>query len=273
LDFAGSNRRCGTLRINAEDAFDDKQVAGGKVMIKSPTRSLAQLLASHGNDEDDIFVARAINPVKGAAGADQGQSSSDHGQGKTGIIRLEGGVDYHKLSMTMSMLRSLSGADAGNTASTSETGDESGADDTTDHVAPSTATGTTPPTGPVDTGTVSPPTDPGTDGTGPDPGPGTDPGPDVDTTVYATAGDDILSGGDGVDTFVFGPHGGNDIITNFDVGNDILDLRAYGFASAEEALSHAVDDGGSLALVIGADMITFHDVTFAQAADLSILFV
>jgi Ca2+-binding RTX toxin-like protein len=91
--------------------------------------------------------------------------------------------------------------------------------------------------------------------------------------ITGTAGDDILSGADGNDRFVFGPHGGNDIIANFDVGNDVLDLRAYGFASLEDALSHAVADNAGMALVIGTDRIVLNDVTFAQAEDLSILFV
>ena len=43
-------------------------------------------------------------------------------------------------------------------------------------------------------------------------------------TLDGGAGNDILTGGSGGDTFIFGPGSGNDTITDFDLGNDILSL-------------------------------------------------
>ena len=49
-------------------------------------------------------------------------------------------------------------------------------------------------------------------------------------------------------------------------------LRAYGFASKEEALSHAVAHDVGMALVFDGAEIVLKDVNISQAADLSILF-
>ena len=224
-------------------------------MIRSPTKSLAQLLASNGHDEDDIFVARAITPLSSAGGSARG--SADEVRGQTGIIRMDGGIDYHKLNMKIALLKHPSGNQADGEADDTnddQDGDvvDAGSSGKTDASPDNTVAG-----------------DNDTDGadTGAD-----DTAPAGDMTVTGTNGNDILSGGDGIDTFVFAPNGGQDIITNFDVGNDVLDLRAYGLASLDNVLSHAVSDGADLAFVIGAARIVLHDVTFAQAQDLSILF-
>ena len=41
------------------------------------------------------------------------------------------------------------------------------------------------------------------------------------------AGDDMLTGGDGADTFFFEPDDGNDTITDFASGEDLIDLREF----------------------------------------------
>ena len=245
-------------------------------------KSLAQLLASTGHDDDDIFVARAINPVRSAPGADQG--SSDQGQAKIGIIRQEGGVDYHKFNMLMNLLKNFPALDADAPDIDTDEGDSTDNDIGT---GPGTGPGTPDVPGGGGGSTARDDTDVGTPpgGSGPgdtdagdtdtndgDSGSGDDTDVVTDLVVVSSNADETLSGGDGTDTFIFGPDGGQDIISNFDVGVDVLDLRAYGFASLEDALSHAVDDGGGLKMVIGTDIIVLNDVTFAQAADLSILF-
>lgn len=228
-------------------------------MIRSPTKSLAQLLASDGHDDDDIFVARAIAPVSPAGGSTRG--SGDEGRSQTGAIRMEGGVDYHKFNMKAALLRNLAGnqEEGGADEDNADSGQGEGAPD----IEP-------PGIGVPDTPAGDDGTDPGDDDTGGTDTDDTDPA--VDMTITGTVGNDILSGGDGIDTFVFAPDGGHDVITNFDVGTDVLDLRAYGFASLDDALSHAVADGAGLALVIGANRIVLQDVTFAQAQDLAVLF-
>lgn len=239
-------------------------------------KSLAQLLASTGHDDDDIFVAKAINPVRSASGADH--SPSDQSQSKISIIRQEGGVDYHKFNMLMNLLKNFSGVQPDAPDTDTDTGDDTDNDNGTSpdtsgdrggNPAPDNTDVGTPPDG-----TGSEDTDTGdTDTDGGDSGSGDDTDVVTDLVIVSSNADETLSGGDGADTFIFGPNCGQDIISNFDVGVDVLDLRAYGFASLEDALSHAVDDGGGLRMVIGTDIIVLDDVTFAQAADLSILFV
>ncbi|WP_286828827.1 MULTISPECIES: beta strand repeat-containing protein [Kordiimonas] len=46
-----------------------------------------------------------------------------------------------------------------------------------------------------------------------------------DDIIWAGAGDDTLTGGAGADQFIFGDMSGNDTVTDFDAGEDILDLQ------------------------------------------------
>jgi Ca2+-binding RTX toxin-like protein len=86
------------------------------------------------------------------------------------------------------------------------------------------------------------------------------------------AGDDWMAGGAGKDTFVFAKGDGKDWINDFSVTDDTLDLRAYGFASKEDALSHFVAHDVGAAFVFEGAEIILKDVNINQAADLSILF-
>jgi Ca2+-binding RTX toxin-like protein len=87
------------------------------------------------------------------------------------------------------------------------------------------------------------------------------------------AGDDWMAGGAGKDTFVFAKGDGKDWVNDFNVKDDTLDLRAYGFASKEDVLSHAVAHNVGMALVFEGAEIILKDVNINQAGDLSILFV
>ena len=53
-----------------------------------------------------------------------------------------------------------------------------------------------------------------------------------DDTITGLAGDDTLDGGEGADTFVFAPGHGNDTITDFADGKDMIDLSAFSGISA-----------------------------------------
>ena len=90
--------------------------------------------------------------------------------------------------------------------------------------------------------------------------------------INAGAGNDWMAGDAGKDTFVFAKGDGKDWVNDFSVTEDTLDLRAYGFASKEEALSHAVAHDVGMALVFDGAEIVLKDVNISQAADLSILF-
>ena len=67
-------------------------------------------------------------------------------------------------------------------------------------------------------------------------------GDEGDDTLTGGAGDDSMSGGEGADTFVFGLDHGNDTITDFDTGNDTIDLSAFGDAITWEELSAQISD-------------------------------
>lgn len=56
-------------------------------------------------------------------------------------------------------------------------------------------------------------------------------------------GDDTLSGNSGADVWVFGSNGGRDVVLNFDVAQDVIDLTAF-HISLDQALQHVTQDGG-----------------------------
>ena len=75
-----------------------------------------------------------------------------------------------------------------------------------------------------------------------------------DDTIEGGQGDDTLRGEGGDDLFVFNNGDGNDSISwgDFQAGAgtfDMLDVSAFGFASAAAALAAASDDGGGNTLV------------------------
>ena len=79
-------------------------------------------------------------------------------------------------------------------------------------------------------------------------------------------GNDILRGGAGVDTFVFAPGGGQDVITDF-TPRDRLDLSAFDLPSRAALLALAGSDAaGNLVLDFGVETLTLQGV---QLADLS----
>lgn len=239
-------------------------------MTRSATKSLAQLLASNGHDEDDIFVARPIRIADHGAAQD-GIVQSGAGRFGASIMRADGGPDFHKINALMSLLKPQPDA----------LDDPAGEDpDSPDGDGPRDDGGTGPSdggdgggSGPDDTpsdGPVTPDTDtdPAEDPAG---DPAGDPGTEPGLVVTGTWADETLSGGEGADTFVFGPNGGQDIISNFNVDNDTLDLRAFGFSSLDDVLALAGADGADLAFTLGTGRVVLHDVSLAQAADLNIL--
>jgi Ca2+-binding RTX toxin-like protein len=64
-------------------------------------------------------------------------------------------------------------------------------------------------------------------------------------TISGGKGDDMLTGGGGSDVFVLSRHDGNDVITDFQDGSDILDFTVFGLGSkaAVQAAATEIDAG------------------------------
>jgi serralysin len=78
-----------------------------------------------------------------------------------------------------------------------------------------------------------------------------------DDTITGGAGDDLLWGSQGGDTFVFAAGSGLDAILDFRIGEDIIDLSAFGFAGFEDLdLAHA--KGRRVVIDLGDDEIIVH---------------
>ena len=88
-------------------------------------------------------------------------------------------------------------------------------------------------------------------------------------TLHGGKGEDTLSGGADADVFIYRQRGGFDLITDFDAA-DTLDLTAYGFDDAAEALDHAVDTAAGVRLTLdlyGREGLLLEGVTQADLAD------
>ena len=67
----------------------------------------------------------------------------------------------------------------------------------------------------------------------------------TDETAYdGTSGDDTLTGGAGADTFVFDPNHGNDVVTDFTNGEDVIDLSEFSTISGFSDLTVTSDENG-----------------------------
>ena len=108
-------------------------------------------------------------------------------------------------------------------------------------------------------------------------------------TITGLAGDDTLTGGAGADTFVFAADHGDDTITDFTDGEDLIDLSAFtGITSFDELTVADNDDGnavidltahggGTITLTgvatadLDGDNFTFYQDTYTGTADIDTL--
>ena len=71
-------------------------------------------------------------------------------------------------------------------------------------------------------------------------------------TLDGGAGNDRLTGGNGVDTYVFAGDNGQDRITAFGFGADLIDLRAYGLSSLDDFV---IEQSGPDTVIFGYDNV------------------
>ncbi len=71
-------------------------------------------------------------------------------------------------------------------------------------------------------------------------------------TIYGDSGNDTLSGSGGDDIFVFRASSGQDIITDFSVGHDVLQFRDGVFADSAAAFAAASASGSNTIVTIDA---------------------
>lgn len=76
-----------------------------------------------------------------------------------------------------------------------------------------------------------------------------------DDQLFDSTGDDIYTGGDGVDMFLFSATRGTDIITDFNVADDILRIAVTttDFKSVDDVKAAAVQQDGGILLNLGGD--------------------
>jgi glucose/arabinose dehydrogenase len=88
-------------------------------------------------------------------------------------------------------------------------------------------------------------------------------------TLDGGAGDDVLAGGGGADRFVFRPGSGDDTLVGFADDIDTIRLASgFGFASAEDALDAADQDGADVVFTMtGGETLTVRGANLAALAD------
>jgi Ca2+-binding RTX toxin-like protein len=98
-------------------------------------------------------------------------------------------------------------------------------------------------------------------------------GSDFDNTLKGNTGNNKLTGLGGADTFQFGTHGGTDMITDFELGIDQIDLRSWkGIGDFNEVLDHARDKGGDVQIKVGADVLIIENTEKNDLSDTDFIF-
>ncbi len=88
--------------------------------------------------------------------------------------------------------------------------------------------------------------------------------------IVGGAGDDVLTGHEGSDTFVFTGRFGADRVTDFAVGEDLLDLRGLGLSDFEDV--EARQEGAHVRLELSRGTIVLENVDLAELDSSDFLF-
>ena len=83
------------------------------------------------------------------------------------------------------------------------------------------------------------------------------------------SGDDVLNGRNGQDTFVFGRNHGNDTITDFNIGHDMIEFN-FNKVSMDRLTIEA--SGDDTIISTGQGTITLLDIDFSELNATSFLF-
>ncbi len=90
-------------------------------------------------------------------------------------------------------------------------------------------------------------------------------GGDGNDRLRGDAGDDVLTGGAGRDRFTFDLRGGHDTVKDFTDGEDRLDFTNFAFASVDDLLAHAVQDGNNVVFTLdGGEIVTLENVSLGM---------
>ncbi len=86
-------------------------------------------------------------------------------------------------------------------------------------------------------------------------------------TMWGGGGDDMLSGGAGADLFAFAATNGTDTITDFDAGEDTLNLEEAAFATFDAFLAAASESGGNTTISFGETTIILQGVSLSDLTE------
>ena len=83
--------------------------------------------------------------------------------------------------------------------------------------------------------------------------------------IISGGGDDVMTGGKGTDRFIFAPQEGSSAVTDFEVGNDRIDLTGFGFANVAAVRAFGANGSGGVVFTFaGGSVLTIENVTRAQ---------
>lgn len=88
---------------------------------------------------------------------------------------------------------------------------------------------------------------------------------DVGTEIHGTSASDILTGFGGEDVFVFDANSGNDTVQNFESGDDLLDVSAWGATDIGDLTVSTF--AGDTYVIYGVESIALEDVTSVSSSD------
>jgi Ca2+-binding RTX toxin-like protein len=84
-----------------------------------------------------------------------------------------------------------------------------------------------------------------------------------DNVIHGRGGDDVISGGLGMDIFVFDNNWGDDVITDFEDTSDLLDISDTSLMFADLSISQSGEDvlidGGGNTIILESMLVT--DIT------------